>query len=252
MSGTEQGQEEHVARSSIGWAAACRKLGWILQEVARRPADAETRQQQSAAGQTPDAGALRQPAASCCRASSRCAVARAWLGTAWLVATGKRAAGGRASGPPPPSARGAAAARLAARGVRAARAARRAPDASGTGRGPQRAHEPHERQLSGRHAVWRPGELGPLPGGRRYRGPSEVLVARGARGARGARCYAGSPPGGARLCPAPAAPAPMLASPANFGSTDSSQLWRGPRSSSWGPPLLPPAARGASQCPLRS
>jgi hypothetical protein len=84
MSGTEQGQEEHGARSSIGWAAVCRKLGWILQEAARsrdeiatrRPADAATRQQQSAAGaprQTPDAGAHRQPAASCCRASSRCA-----------------------------------------------------------------------------------------------------------------------------------------------------------------------------------
>ena len=79
MSGTEQGQEEHGTRSSIGWAAACRKLGWILQEAARsrdeistrRPADAATRQQQSAAGaprQTPDAGAPRQPAVSCCRA----------------------------------------------------------------------------------------------------------------------------------------------------------------------------------------
>jgi len=240
MSGTEQGQEEHGTRSSIGWAAACRKLGWILQEAARsrdeistrRPADAATRQQQSAAGaprQTPDAGAPRQPAVSCCRAI--CGSSR--LSSERTAAT-----------------------------IRARRSCCAAQLLAGCALlGLLGVHQMQAGPAAGRSALNFP--VGTLFGGPanwgRFLAAGGIVDPVGSSSPAAPAATAGMPvarPVALRLpafAAAPAAPAPILASPpANFGSTDSSRRSCGPRTSSWGPPLLPPAARGASQSPRHS
>ena len=238
MSGTEQGQEEHGTRSSIGWAAACRKLGWILQEAARsrdeistrRPADAATRQQQSAAGaprQTPDAGAPRQPAVSCCRAicgSSRLSSER----TAATIRARRSCCAAQLL---------AGCALLGLLGVHQMQA--------GPAAGRSALNFPVG-TLFGGPANWgrflAAGGIVDQWGPRRPRRLRRPLICR-----QPARWRCGCP----RSPPHPPAQRRCLR---RRRPTSARQTRRscGPRSSSWGPPLLPPAARGASQCPLRS